>query len=83
MGMCAIALHGRFPLLFNQFPRACSYFDGRRRKMQMTVKGRFLTPNVSYDTVLTGEGTAFPLCCNSYSLPFHQRLICPWSVSVA
>ena len=24
--------------------------------MQMTVKGRFLTPNVCFDSVLTGEG---------------------------
>ena len=81
--MCALALHARFPLLFSQFPRACSYFDGRRRKMQMTVKGRFLTPDVSFDSVLTGEGTTLSFCCHSYSLTFHQRLICHWSASVA
>ena len=36
----------RFPLLFNQFPapRACSYFRGPCRNMQMAVKRlRFLT----------------------------------------
>ena len=44
----------------HQLHRACSYFDGRRRKMQMTVKGRFLTPNVCFDSVLTGEGPPSP-----------------------
>ena len=42
--------------LFALVNPSCSYFEGRRRKMQMTVKGRFLTPNVSFDSVLTGEG---------------------------
>ena len=37
------------------------YFQGRRRKMQMTVKGRFLTPDVYFDSVLTGEALDLPL----------------------
>jgi len=37
------------------------YFQGRRRKMQMTVKGRFLTPDVCFDSVLTGEALDLPL----------------------
>jgi len=45
----------------NAPPDHDGYFEGRRRKMQMTVKGRFLTPDICFASVLTGEALDRPL----------------------
>jgi hypothetical protein len=73
------------PPLLTHFSRqsARSYFNGRRRKMQMTVKGRFLTPNICFDSVLTGEGPALPLFSYPHSLTLHQLSIYPLLASAA